>query len=68
MKLDSILENQKEILVYLRRQSSGMGRTCVVVLEDVLPKPMDSVEEVEDFCGKLNQVAFKKSLASLNAG
>jgi hypothetical protein len=66
MKLDSILENQKEILVYLRQQSSGTGRTCDVVLEDVLPKPMDRVEE--DLCGKLDQVVFKKSLVSLNAG
>lgn len=64
MKLDSIIDNQKDILIHLRRQSTATGGTGDVVLEDVLPKPLETLEEIGAFCTKLEQLAFNKALVS----
>ncbi|CAB4020504.1 Hypothetical predicted protein, partial [Paramuricea clavata] len=64
MKLDSIIQNQKEILVHLRRQNFGTEKTCEVELDNSLAKPMNTLEEMEVLCGKLEQVAFTKTLVN----
>jgi hypothetical protein len=62
VKLDTIIENQNEILVYLRQQSSKTQASYDVVLEDVLLRPMDTLEEIQKLCLKLEQSKFKNTL------
>ncbi|CAB4013322.1 Hypothetical predicted protein [Paramuricea clavata] len=64
MKLDSIIENQKEILVHLRHQNVGIERTCNGDLDDSLARPMNALNEVEELCGKVEQAAFAKTLVN----
>ncbi|CAB3976771.1 transposase domain-containing [Paramuricea clavata] len=64
VKLDTIIENQNEILVYLRQQSSKTQAAYDVVLEDVLPRPMDTLGEIQKLCLKLEQSKFKNTLVS----
>jgi hypothetical protein len=65
MKLDSIIENQKEILVHLRHQNVGIEGTCDGDLDDSLARPMNALNEVEEICGKVEQAAFAKTLVML---
>jgi hypothetical protein len=65
MKLDSIIENQKEILVHLRHQNVGIERMCDGDLDDSLARPMNALNEVEQLCGKVEQAAFAKTLVML---
>ena len=45
MKLDSIIENQKEILLHLRHQNVGIERTCDRDLDDSPARPMNACIE-----------------------
>lgn len=65
MKLDSIIENQKEILVHLPHKNVGIESTCNRELDDCLARPMNSVNEVGELCSKLEQAAFSKTLVML---
>lgn len=36
--------------------------TSDIVLEDVLPKPMDTIQEMNVFCTKLEELTFSKAV------
>jgi len=58
-----LLKNQTELLRLVRSMVNSGGR-CVAeqVEEDLLPTPLNTVEELTTLCGKLEDPVFKKQL------
>lgn len=64
-KLDMILDNQKEQLALLRQIAASTQKEYVEVVEDVLPKKLEAVAELEQFNSKLGDPDFKKQMVIL---
>ena len=63
MKLESILENQKEILTYLRQQRAFSGNPgAEEIVEEIIPKPFETAEEMEELNKKCEQSTFNAAL------
>ncbi|MGH0164888.1 UNVERIFIED_CONTAM: hypothetical protein FKN15_048117 [Acipenser sinensis] len=63
MKLDSIIDNQKEQLSLLRQIAIVSKGVDGVDVEDIISQPMDSLKEAEEMCRKLKEDAdFRKKL------
>lgn len=59
LNLQCILENQKEQLSLLRQLvSCSRAGSGDLILEDVLPQPVNTIEELQQLCEKLKQEAF----------
>ncbi|MGH0166001.1 UNVERIFIED_CONTAM: hypothetical protein FKN15_064016 [Acipenser sinensis] len=56
MKLDSILEKKQEGLVLLQRVVSSLG-SSVEDIDDVFPRPWQTIEEMENMCTHLDKDA-----------
>jgi len=69
VQVDMILDNQKEQLSLLRellRQFAALTqKEYVEVVEDVLPKKLEAVAELEQFNRKLGDPQFKKQMVIL---
>jgi hypothetical protein len=64
MKLETIIENQREILTYVR-QNSGKDATGDA-LEELFTRPLDSAEEMDELCLKLMGANHNKILVCAN--
>lgn len=53
----TVQENQR-LMLSLLQSSSGLGDD----VEDVLPAPVSSLEELNDLCSKLADQSFKRKL------
>ena len=61
----AILANQREQLSLLRQiASTTRGRDGVDVIEDVLPEPLGSVEDLEEFSSRLREISFRDKFVS----
>ncbi|KAK6492300.1 hypothetical protein HHUSO_G4612 [Huso huso] len=56
MKLDSILEKKQEGLVLLQRVVSSLG-SSVEDIDNVFPRPWQTIEEMENMCTHLDKDA-----------
>ena len=66
MKLDSIIENQKEIMGLLRQQNVSRGVSATgLVFDDVLSKPLHTKEEMGKFCRRLDDESFKANMVNI---
>jgi hypothetical protein len=62
VKLDQVLENQQETVGLLRRLVSALGPN-VEDIDEVLPRPWETDEELRDMCIQLRDDAdFKRKL------
>ena len=64
MKLDTIIENQREMLTYVC-QNSGKDATGDA-LEELFTRPLDSAEEMDELCLKLTGANHNKILVCAN--
>ena len=64
MKLETITQKQDEGLALLRvLLGATRGVNGNDMLEDVLPKPMDTIPDLEEMCGRLSmEDNFKKKM------
>ncbi|XP_022111360.1 uncharacterized protein LOC110990593, partial [Acanthaster planci] len=63
MKLDTIIENQKEELSLLRRLvSSGDASASNYPYEEPLTEPMDTIDDMEQTKEKLQDSSFRKQM------
>ena len=63
MKLTDIIENQKEQMSLLRQIVTSSSNVEESV-EDVLPKPIDTIKEMDDMRDRLRDSNYRKKLAS----
>ena len=72
MKFETLIKNQEELLSLAREQStlqrnilsSRMGGSGDTIIEDVLPKQLDSQKDLEDFSTKLEETTYRKKVVS----
>lgn len=68
MKLDTILERQNEGLGILRQilaATKGRSTDDTDIIEDILPKPLETPDQMKEFCCQLDDDSFKKKLVRL---
>ena len=53
LKLDMILDNQKDQLTMLRNLANKTQGPDGEDIDDLVPKPMDTVEELEQLCNNI---------------
>lgn len=62
MRLDTIIENQHQLTELIHQ--IGKGRPDMNYVEDVLERPLHTIEELETFGQKLSDPTFKRKLLS----
>lgn len=62
-KLDTLIEKHDETLSILRvLLSATRGVNDKELLDDILPSPLDTVEEMTEFCSRLDDEEFRKKM------
>ena len=62
-KLETLIEKHDETLAILRvLLSATRGVNENVMLEDILPSPLDSTEDLQELCSRLNDEEFRKKM------
>lgn len=65
-KLDTIIENQTEQMNLLRNLASASAQSgSVELIEDILPKRMESVAEIEEFNNRLQNVEYRRKMVTV---
>ncbi|XP_071945707.1 uncharacterized protein [Antedon mediterranea] len=62
MKLDTIIKNQNEQLQIIKNQAIQKGALEDAEIEDVVPQPLESKEELYSLDEKLKDAAFRKNM------
>ena len=61
-KMESVCEQQQEMLAHLRQLTAEREVSGATVFEDILDRPASSIAELQELCGRLEEKDFRKKM------